>query len=414
MSWDGKGFSKPLIMLDFKTPLEAVKKNAYRPDEDVEALLDKDMTSEQFIAALRSNGMIKEACDFMCFCVNRRIGVWWAFNCVEAVNSEIEEQLKKSPLSFEEQQQNEVEAKVAQWSDRSGLDAIKAKHDAQAQASIKTMEKLAGPEITNPKDPLARPQALLRQQLDNDFASLDNVMNEMSAAISALPQQDRLAAQSLVEKIYAKYETENGIHPMKALEQGIMKAIVPEPVPQDTALRDQYFAAINHKIEAVKEYIDQTINKHFPLKMPGLPKMPSKKKIDDALFAVKRWILTPTDENGKLALEAGKPVVKEPEGICALAAYWSSTNLTPEAKQPLYSPPGLAANGFLNTLFLCAMKKGGSKDYDQRYEEYFDLGIDVLTGVKTWDKEWEKEKVRIRKAEEEVLRPPKYGFGREK
>ncbi len=201
MSWDGKGFKKPLIMLDFKTPQEAIEKNAYKPDEDVETLIKEDMTSEQLIALLRSKEMLKEACDFMCFCVNRRIGVWWLYSCVDAVNKEVAEQQKKSPLTFEEQQKKEVEGKVAEWSDRSALDAIKAQHDAKAQASIKTMKTLGGPKITDPKNPMAASQAALNQHLDNDLGSLDNVVSEMSSAINSIPSKERMAAQSLVDKV---------------------------------------------------------------------------------------------------------------------------------------------------------------------------------------------------------------------
>ncbi|MCP3965320.1 MAG: hypothetical protein GY750_06355 [Lentisphaerae bacterium] len=415
MSWNGRGFDKPLIMLDQMTPSEAMARNLYQPDDDVEILITEKMTSEQLIGLLRSKDMLKEACDYMAFCINRRVGVWWAYCCVAAVNDEIKKQLEKSPLSFEEQQKKEVEAKVAEWGDRSELDAIKAQHEVKAASNKELMGKLAGPPL-RPNDPLANTQATLNAQLGGDIDGLNYALNEMEQAINALPPKVRMAAQGLVDKVYRDYEVENGIHPMAALKNGITKSIVPSPVPQDNTLRDQYFSTIQNRISQVESYVKGTMDKYFPLKIPGLPKEVSRKKISEALFSVKRWILTPTDANGKLAGDASVPVQQTPEGLCAMSAYWSSSNLMPGVKNPLHPPPGLAANGLANTVFMCAMKKGGSKTYDERYEEYFDLGIDCLSGIKTWDKEWKKKTLHSVKAKPERIEKKldaAFGFGRE-
>ncbi|MCP3965307.1 MAG: hypothetical protein GY750_06290 [Lentisphaerae bacterium] len=411
MSWDGKAFARPLIMLDFKTPQEAIEKNAYEPDDDVAPLIKDNMTSEQLIGFLKSKGMIKEACDFMANCVNRRVGVWWAYSCIKAVNKEIEEEFKKNPLSFEEKQKKDAEKKIAEWSDTSELKAIEDEFMAKGDKIKKDIGSIAGPKITDPSNPMRSAQRLINEQTQNN--SIDFSLNEIDSVVSKMDPKKVSEARNIMERAFARYETKHGINPLKAVEQEITKAVAPDPIPEDTSLRDKYYGIIKQRVEAVEQHINQEMGKHFPLKIPGLPKPPEKSKIDDALFAVKRWILTPTDENGLIAMNSHKPALQEPEGICALAAYWSCSNLTPGEKSQVVPPPGLYSNGIKTSVYMCAMKKGGSKTYDERYDEYFDIGIECVTGVRTWDKAWKKKSATTVIEDNPNNLESAYGFGRE-
>jgi hypothetical protein len=49
------------------------------------------------------------------------------------------------------------------------------------------------------------------------------------------------------------------------------------------------------------------------------------------------------------------------------------------------TPPGLAANGLTQTLLMCALHKGGTRKLKERYELYFNLGVDVLSGKDNWE-----------------------------
>jgi hypothetical protein len=57
----------------------------------------------------------------------------------------------------------------------------------------------------------------------------------------------------------------------------------------------------------------------------------------------------------------------------------------PLGEQTVPTPPGLAANGLSQTLLLCALHQGGTRKLKERYEEYFRLGVDVLTGKDNWE-----------------------------
>jgi hypothetical protein len=54
-------------------------------------------------------------------------------------------------------------------------------------------------------------------------------------------------------------------------------------------------------------------------------------------------------------------------------------------EQTVPTPPGLAANGLSQVLLFCALHKGGTRNVKERYEEYFRLGVDVLTGKDNWE-----------------------------
>ncbi|QSH40559.1 hypothetical protein P0136_12635 [Lentisphaerota bacterium ZTH] len=410
MSWNGEGFDKPLIYKEFETVQETIEKNAFRPDEDVETIIRADMPVEELIKSLALKEMLKETCDFMAFSMNRRVGVWWAYNCVRMVKKEIEEAHKKNPLPPEEQLKADIDGKVKEWSDQSEMDAVKKQYEQKAAAVNAKFDAISGKEIKDLDHPLKPVQDYFKHLNNAEMNDAQSAVKQFEKAINAFPPAERAASQARIERMYKIYEKENGINPIEQIKQVVTSVLKPDPVPKDTALVDQYYGAIQSKIKDIDQYITKSLSQYFPLKISGLPKRPSQKKIDEALKAAKRWIFTPTDKNAALARDAGNPTLQSPEGLCALTAFWSGSNLFPESRQPVTPPPGLAAQGISKTVYLCAMQKGGSKSYDERYEEFFRLGVDCFTGLNTWDQAWkEKEKA----ADKQDVFKTRAGFGRE-
>ena len=58
----------------------------------------------------------------------------------------------------------------------------------------------------------------------------------------------------------------------------------------------------------------------------------------------------------------------------------------PEGEQVIPTPTGLAANGISQVLLMCALHKGGTRKLKERYEHYFNLGVEVMTGQNNWEK----------------------------
>ncbi|MBR4126295.1 MAG: hypothetical protein IKR09_01795, partial [Alphaproteobacteria bacterium] len=83
--------------------------------------------------------------------------------------------------------------------------------------------------------------------------------------------------------------------------------------------------------------------------------------------------------------EVGNECPDTPAGLLSLCAFWAGGNLMPEGEQVVPTPAGLAANGISQVLLMCALHKGGTRKLKERYEHYFDLGVEVLTGENNWE-----------------------------
>jgi hypothetical protein len=129
-----------------------------------------------------------------------------------------------------------------------------------------------------------------------------------------------------------------------------------------------------------KETVD-TIKSVIPPKAPGH----EKKVRDNALFAVYRWVVAPDEVNAKKCLDIGNECPDTPAGLLSLSAFWAFGNLMPGGEQIVPTPPGLAANGLVQTLLMCALHKGGTRKVKERYELYFNLGVDVISGKDNWE-----------------------------
>ena len=65
----------------------------------------------------------------------------------------------------------------------------------------------------------------------------------------------------------------------------------------------------------------------------------------------------------------------------------------PGGEQVVRTPAGLAANGLNQVLLMCALHKGGTRKLKERYEHYFNLGVEVMIGKNNWDESVEAGKV---------------------
>jgi hypothetical protein len=106
---------------------------------------------------------------------------------------------------------------------------------------------------------------------------------------------------------------------------------------------------------------------------------------DNALAAVYRWVAAPDAENSQKCLDVGNECADTPAGLLSLSAFWAFGNLMPLGEQTVPTPPGLAANGLSQVLLFCALHQGGTRKLKERYEEYFRLGVEVLTGADNWE-----------------------------
>ena len=103
--------------------------------------------------------------------------------------------------------------------------------------------------------------------------------------------------------------------------------------------------------------------------------------------------LVKNDEvNSKNAMDIGNECADNPAGLLCLTAFWSYGNLMPMTNQVIKTPPGLAANGLNSAILNMSLVKGGNKKPKERFEEYFNIGLNIAYGKDNWSDSLENNK----------------------
>jgi hypothetical protein len=187
--------------------------------------------------------------------------------------------------------------------------------------------------------------------------------------------------EEAVEFAFQEFKKVHGIHPMDLIKQlGARLNEDPHPIDRNSPIF-QEAEKLKAQLAAVQKETVDTIKSVIPPKVPEH----EKKLRDNALSAVYRWIAVPDEVNSKACLDIGNECPDTPAGLLALTAFWSFGNLMPGGDQTVPTPPGLAANGLCQVLLMCALHKGGTRKLKERYELYFNLGVDVLSGKDNWE-----------------------------
>ncbi len=307
----------------------------------------------------------------MCHLILPRVSIWWALCCYRAVKEDIRLDFEKDGLTPEQRRMKKVNDLIEQLSDTTEIDQMVEDHKKVMGEYAQNMEKQL-----KEKGPLS-PIAVVAQKLDEFQRAMEATGIEFPTGNSTLSPQAQ-AFQSRAKKALMK-ELEKKMAPL------IPPSTPPENPPElERVSGDRIFEKIKEKTDAVKTAIDEEMAKHFPLKLNGLPQKASQAKKDNALMAAQRWLLAPTDDNGQLACQAGIEAQNGPESMLAFSAFWCSTNLKTESGLAP-SNPALPPIGISKTLLQLALLEGGEKDYEARYQEFLNIGIDCANGTSTWD-----------------------------
>jgi hypothetical protein len=220
----------------------------------------------------------------------------------------------------------------------------------------------------DPKDIAAANEA--RAKAKEAFTKAETMLN---------PQMLQYLRDAL-EVGFQEFKEKNGIHPIDLLKQAGAR-VNEDPFPIDP--KSPAFVEtdkIRAQIQAARADAVDTIKSVLPPKTPEH----DKQVRDNALGAVYRWVVAPDAENAQKCQEIGADNAGTPAGLLTLAAFWAFGNLTPLAEQVVPTPTGLAANGLSQVLLLCSLEKGGFRKPKERYERYFQIGVDVITGKDNW------------------------------
>jgi hypothetical protein len=331
---------KHLILIRYLNINEAGEKENYKIRADLAEFFAGTTGTEEMVFKLAKAEKYKDACELLAYIAHKRAGVWWAYRCVLSLieelqkNPDSERDIADIAKSFEVNVPDFAKVKLPNPPDTSKLDA--------ALGDIKA--KTAG----------------MRAKAD------PTVMKMVDDAVAAA---------------FGEFERVHGMQPVEMVKKlGAMLAQSPITVDPNSPMFKAK-AELRAKLQAVRKDAIDTIKSVIPPKVPE-----QEKKIrDDALSAVYRWIAAPDEQNSKKCLNIGNECPGTPAGLLSLSAFWSFGNLMPEGDQVIITPPGLAANGLNQTLLMCALHKGGTRKLKERYELYFNIGVDVLSGRDNWE-----------------------------
>jgi hypothetical protein len=186
--------------------------------------------------------------------------------------------------------------------------------------------------------------------------------------------------QDAVEVAFQEFKRVHGIHPIDLVKK-LGERVKENPFVIDP--NSPVFKAkeeLHAQLKAIQKETVETIKAVIPPKVPAH----EKKVRDNALAAVYRWVAAPDAENSQKCMDIGNECPDTPAGLLSLSAFWAYGDLMPASDQVVRTPSGLAANGLSQVLLMCALHKGGTRKVKERYEEYFRLGLAVLTGGDNW------------------------------
>ena len=371
MSWNGQQFNRPLVML-WKESLETLcKTRGYEPTDEVETFFPTHaITPELALVILLTHNRVEDAVNLLASAIMPRVGVWWAYRCMEMVQKDIAQDFAKDGLTPKERRAKAHKELVDKLTDRSDIDAmIAAQKEAEAKLVKELEEKARKREYLNP---------LERVQLKMHWAKQMQMMLKRDYPAEVLNEEPGPAALAMRQR------KEAALAAFRQYVDAVKNPPPPPEVPADIPRSSRIFDAIRAKCAAIKPAVDKEMAKYFPLKLHGIPAPPSKERISAAKDAALRWLLVPSDENGQRACQAAIAAKQGPESMLAYAAFWSSTNLKTETGMAPANP-ALPPMGISKTLLQLALLEGGDMDYDERYRRFLEMGIECADGSSTWN-----------------------------
>jgi hypothetical protein len=336
--------NKHLVAVRYTSIKEIGAKENYTIRPDLAELFVGVDNAETMVYKFAEVGRYKCAAELMAYIAHRRVAVWWLYRCAVSL---MEERL---------------------------LNPAGERDIATIGADIEKAPEI--PEFAKVTPPAASPEDIAKMQAEIQNAEAE--YQKMRAL--ADPEMLKLVEDGM-EVAFQEFKKVHGIHPMDLLKQ-IAEQMKQDPYPidPDSPLFKEA-ANLKAQLAAVQKETVETIKSVLPPKIPAH----QKKISDNALAAVYRWMAVPNPENAQRCLEAGNACPDQPGGLLSLSAFWAFGNLAPAGDQVVPTPPGLATNGMVQTLLLCALAPGGVRKVKERYAEYFRLGLEVLTGADNWE-----------------------------
>ena len=340
-----------LVLIRYLNMADVCAKEGYTIPPDLADLYEGVSGVQDMVFKLAGADKYKNACELMAYIAHRRAGVWWGYRCVCSITEELR-QKPPEEIGFE-----------------------------------KIPEPPPPPPYFNFDVPT--PDPALIASMD---AALEGAKGEAAKSAALVNPAMKKYIAGGVEDAFRAFERANGVHPMALLKQmGERLKLDPYAISPDSPIfrmeRELKEKLKKQREETIAEIKSQFAASGLSSPLTKNPKMEAhqEKLKGKALEAVYRWVAAPDGENAQKCMDAGNQSGGTPDGLLALTAFWAYGDLMPLGEQTVPTPPGLAANGLDKTLLMCAVQQGGTRKIQERYAEYFRLGIEVLTGADNWE-----------------------------
>jgi hypothetical protein len=346
LDWLGKHF----VLLRHISVADAVAVEGYKIPPDLADLFEGVNGAAEMAFKLAGLGKYKNACELMLYIAHRRAAAWWAYRCVCSLNDELRQ---KPPQDID-------------------------------------FENIPKPPPHPPyfNFDVPKPDPALVATMEAALSSAKGAAAESAALVN--PAMKKYIADG-VAVAFKAFESANGVHPMALLKQ-LGQRMKQDPYAIDPASPIfRMKSELTEKLTAQRTQIISDLKSahvaaglNSPIANNLKLSAHHEKLKGAALNAIYRWIVAPDVPNTQKCLDIGNECSDSPEGLLSLCCFWAFGNLLPDGDQVVATPPGLAANGIDKVLMLCAIQQGGTRKLAERFELYFNMGVDVLSGKDNW------------------------------
>ncbi|MBQ4246219.1 MAG: hypothetical protein II733_03600 [Succinivibrio sp.] len=341
--------NKHYVLMNHKLVEDVVKNENYKVPFEYQDLAKEYPGSEDFSKKLAEQNKFKEASTFLSFNMHHRAMAWWGYCCVMSLRKELEE----------------APAPEVDWDNLGKAKPFEIPDWAKAPVSPS--------DIVDPE----KKAELLKQ--------LSDIRQKCEDYKKTFPQK-YLDLYSKVESIFIEEfkKKNNGKTPMDLFHEASekLKNVKPDDVPFVDPNSPIFKARDELRADLEKIRVDtlKTVKAAVPMKNKEELKLQKGNSLD-AAYA---YICDPSDKNAKACLDLGNLCPDTPEGLLSLVCFWSYGNMCPGSNMVVKTPAGLAANGMDKLILMCALAKGGTCKFDERMEQYFLIGQEVITAQNLW------------------------------
>lgn len=340
--------NKHYVLMSHNLVEDVVVKENYKIPFEFKEIFASYPGAEDFCKNLAKLRKFKEASQFLAFNLHHRALAWWGYCCVLSLRKELEE--VPAPDFDLDNLCKPKKMEIPEWAKMPPLDA----------------------------------KGLDESKLNEIYAKHAELIKKAEEIKSKIPKEIIDRYRQVESIVVGEFRKQLGKDPMELFKEACekLKKAKPDDVPFADPNSPIFMARdeLRVKLEKIRTDTLKTIKAAVPMKN----KEELQLQRGNALDSSYAYIINPSDKNALECMNLGNICPDTPEGLLSLVCFWSFGNMSPNSKMVIKTPPGLAANGLDKLMLMCALAKGGTRTFEERIEQYFLIGQEVVTAQNLW------------------------------